>query len=85
MKKKDMKMLTIISSNTKSLDVDRIISAKDYSDIEIRSSGEFKDLAYYLPGTYEWEIGYDSFGHTILVALSPQEDENPGGTLLKKG
>ena len=37
--------------------------------IHIRTNGEFNGKSFYLSSTYEWRIGKDNMGLTILVPL----------------
>ncbi len=39
--------------------------------VEIRNSGNFAGLAYYLPPHYGYVVGLDSDGQKILVVLEP--------------
>ena len=78
--KTDLPLLTIVDS-VHNLPVDRIVTWDIGQELAVRAKGEFEMRAFYLPKWFDWVIGKDSRGQKILVALTPQEDENPGYTL----
>ena len=79
--------LTLVDSNTTPLDSTRVVKWEaDFYLLEVEQSGEFKGKAIRLPGMFEWVIGYDSYGHTILVAMKPKVEKSSGAggaTLLR--
>lgn len=79
------KLLTIVQSNTQQLDIDQIVNWRtEIRPLEVRAGGEFNERAIFLPGDYEWVIGRDSYGCTILVALDPRKSSDSIGELTLK-
>lgn len=79
------KLLTIVESNVKQLNKAQIVNwGEDKYPVEVRAEGEFEKKAIFLSNCYEWVLGYDSFGQTILVALDPRKSSDSAGEPLLK-
>lgn len=76
-------LLTLVDSNVTQLNIKQVVKWNTEIELPLRASGEFEGRAFYLEPQFDWVLGYDSQGSKILVALIPQEDENPEGTLLQ--
>ena len=68
---KEIRLRKDRESNTIEIDrdnlVEEITNIEDF--IEVRDDGEFENRAFFLDDCYEWEIGRDNQGCTILVPI----------------
>ena len=42
----------------------------------VRTAGEFEGLGFYLPIQYDWVLGMDNDGVSIIMAIRRQEGKN---------